>query len=525
MRQLLRAHEYWKMKGLAVDLVIVNEQPNSYAPELGSALESLVRAGSRAPGGVSERAGTVFVLRGELLSGEDRDVLAAAARVILLSRQGTLAEQVIRLLRRGSPARPPRPVVAPAPASDFPPPRIPLEFFNGLGGFAEKDGEYVTILGERQSTPAPWINVLANASFGCLVSESGSGYTWAVNSRENQLTPWSNDPVSDPPGEALFLRDEETGELWCPTPLPIRGDGSYVVRHGQGYTRFEHEHRGIATDLTVFVPREDPVKVSRLDVENRSDRARVLTVTAYAEWTLGSRRSVGAPFIVTELDVATGAIFARNPWNEAQAGRVAFADVGPGRTAWTADRTEFLGRNGDLGIPAGLAPGATLSRRAGAGLDPCAALQVRLRLDPGQRAQAVFLLGQGSDAAEARELVGRYRALDLRLSLAAVRREWEDTLTAVQVRTPDRSMDLMLNRWLLYQAVACRFLARSAFYQAGGAWGFRDQLQDVMSFTVARRELAPSAPAPRGVPAVRRGGRAALVARAGRQGRSDAHFR
>ncbi len=489
VRQLLRAHEYWRMKGLAVDLVIVNEQPTSYSPELGAALESLVRAGARAPGVASENStGRIFVLRGELLTGEERDALAAAARVVLLSRHGTLAQQVIRLLRRAPAARAAQPVAA-RPIVDQAPPAMPLEFFNGMGGFSEEHGEYVTLLGERQSTPAPWINVLANPSFGCLVSESGSGYTWAVNSRLNQITPWSNDPVSDPPGEALFLRDEDTGEIWCPTALPIRGDGTYVARHGQGYSRFEYEHRGIATDLTMLVPREDPVRISRLSIENRSPSSRTLTVTAYAEWVLGPQKSAGAPFIVTELDPETGAIFARNSWNEEYAGRVAFADIG-GATGWTADRTEFVGRNGALDAPAGLARGATLSQRAGAGLDPCAALQTRLRLAPGQRGHVVFLLGQGRDEAEARQLVARHRAQDFDRALVAVRREWEDTLTALQVRTPDRSMDLMLNRWLLYQALACRLRARAAFYQAGGAWGFRDQLQDVMSLSVARRELA-----------------------------------
>ena len=294
--------------------------------------------------------------------------------------------------------------------------------------------------------------------------------------------------MGDPPGEALFLRDEETGETWCPTPLPIRNEASYVIRHGQGYSRFEHEHLGIATDLLVFVPREDPVKIAVLGLENRSGRSRTLTVTGYAEWALGPQRELGAPFIVTERD-ETGAIFARNSWNEIEAGRVAFADLGGGAPAWTADRTEFLGRNGGLDAPAGLAPGANLSQRTGAGLDPCAALQVRLKLEPGQRAEVPFLLGQGANAQDARRLVLRHRAADRGAALSEVRREWEDTLTALQVRTPDRSMDLLLNRWLLYQVIACRYRARSAFYQAGGAWGFRDQLQDCMSFAVARREL------------------------------------
>ena len=490
VRQILRALEYWRLKGLGVDLVIINEQPVSYSPELGAALESLIRAGTRVSGAAAENpAGEVFVLRGALLSAEERDALAAAARVILLSRHGTLSEQVIRLLRRTPATRGAQAIPARSPVADVPPTRLPLEFFNGLGGFSDGGAEYVTILREGQWTPAPWINVLANSTFGCLVSESGAGYTWSGNSRQNQLTPWSNDPVSDPPGEAFFVRDEQTGEIWCPTPLPIRDEGSYLVRHGQGYSRFEHEHRGIGTELLVFVPREDPVKISRLDLENRSGQARTLTVTAYTEWVLGPQRSVGAPFIVTELD-ETEALFARNYWNEPYAGRVAFADAGGRQAGWTTDRTEFLGRNGGLGAPAGLAPGRTLSQSAGARLDPCAVLQVRVRLDAGERAQIRFLLGQGADTEDARRLVASYRSVDLDAVLAEVRREWEDTLSALQVRTPDHSMDLMLNRWLLYQALACRYRARSAFYQAGGAWGFRDQLQDSMSFTVARRELA-----------------------------------
>jgi cyclic beta-1,2-glucan synthetase len=491
VRQLLRAHEYWRMKGLAVDLVIVNEQATSYGQDLREALESLMRAYAQAPAsGGPERIGGIFLLRRDLLSAEDHDLLRTAARVVLLSLHGTLAEQVVRLLRREPAGRPPRPQPPRAPTADVPPPQIDLEFFNGLGGFGQEGREYVTILGEGQWTPAPWINVIANPSFGFFVSESGCGAAWSINSQQNQLTPWSNDPVSDPPGEAILVRDEETGEIWGPTALPVRDAWPYVARHGQGYSRFEHESRGIALELTQFVPLADPVKISVLTLENRSRRPRTISVTAYAEWVLGSQRGASAPFLITERDAETGALFARNPWNEQFARRVAFADLGGRQTAWTADRSEFLGRNGTLDAPAALARDGKLSGRAGAGLDPCAALQTTLRLAPGEKGAVLFLLGQGEDEQDARRLVARYRTEDLGACLAAVRKMWDDTLAAVQIETPDRSMDILLNRWLLYQALSCRIWARCAFYQASGGYGFRDQLQDVMALTAARREVA-----------------------------------
>src|SRR5437762_335471 len=493
VRQLLRAHEYWRLKQIAVDLVIVNEQGASYALDLQAALEALVRLSQSKLGQEEHQPhGAVFILRGDRLSPADRLVVQSAARIVLLSRQGTLSEQVARVEPPEAAASLPAMRRAnPRPAPEAAPPRPDLEFFNGLGGFAADGREYVTVLGEGQWTPAPWVNVVANPSFGFQVSESGSGYTWSVNSRENQLTPWSNDPVSDPPGETLYIRDEESGELWGPTVLPIREEAwPYVVRHGQGYSHFEHTSHEIRLDLLQFVPPEDPVKLSRLTIENRSGRPRRLSVPAYVERVLGVSRSVSAPHLVTELDAGSGALLARNPWNPEFAGRVAFADLGGRQTAWTGDRTEFLGRNGTLDHPAALEHGRGLSGRVGAGLDPCAALQGTVELPPGGRAIVVFLLGQAATAEEALALVTRYRTADLDAILHAVTTRWDDTLGAVQVKTPDRSMDVLLNRWLLYQTLACRVWARSALYQAGGAYGFRDQLQDVMALTVAARGLA-----------------------------------
>ncbi len=492
VRQLLRAHEYWRMKRLAVDLVILNERAPSYMQDLHALLETAVRTSQSAlpPGQASQ--GGVFILRADRLTAQQRDVLQAGARAVLLSRRGTLAEQVVRAQRtEPTPVSAPRRVRVPKRRPDAAPPAPELEFANGLGGFAEDGREYVTVLGPGQWSPAPWINVIANPAFGFQVSESGAGYTWAVNSREHQLTAWSNDPVSDTPGEAMYVRDEETGELWSPTALPIREEiGTYVARHGQGYSRFERVAHGVALDLVQFVPIDDPIKISRLTVTNASDRPRRLAVTAYVEWALGVSRGAGAPFVVTEIDAGTGAVLARNAWSVDFGTRVAFADLGGKQTAWTGDRTEFLGRHGSADHPSALERGERLSGRVGAGLDPCTALQAAVDLAPGERAEIVFFLGEAASREAAAELIIRYRAGDVDAHLRRVAAHWEDVLGAVQVTTPDRATDILLNRWLLYQTIACRLWARSAFYQAGGAYGFRDQLQDAMAVTVARPELA-----------------------------------
>ena len=492
VRQLLRAHEYWRLKLLDVDLVILNEHGATYAQYLQEAIEALVRTSRSLLGPDSGSGrGRVHIIRGDQLSTIDRTLLQSAARAVLLSRRGTLADQVVRL---ELPERTNRPAATVrSRRSNGEPTMLPpeLEFFNGLGGFANDGREYVTLLGPGQSTPAPWLNVIANPSFGFQVSESGSGYTWSGNSRENQLTPWSNDPVSDPCGEAIYVRDDETGELWGPTALPIRCENStYVARHGAGYSRFEHVHNGIRLDLTQFVPLTDPVKISVLTLENRSGRARRLSVTAFAEWTLGASRGANGSRIVTLHETETGAVLARNPWNIDFGGRIAFLDVGGRQTGWTADRTEFLGRNGAADRPAGLDRGHRLNSAAGAGLDPCAVLQTSVELADGARTQVVVLLGEAPDAAAAVELIRRLRRTDHEATLRELTTFWDDAQRVIQVHTPDRSMDILLNGWLTYQTIACRMWARSAFYQAGGAYGFRDQLQDVLALMTAERHLA-----------------------------------
>ena len=490
VEQLLRAHEYWRMKGLAVDLVILNEKEVSYVEDLQTLLEGMVRENQALSAHQEhESHGEVFVIRADQLQEEDRRLFQTAARAVLVSSRGTLAEQLMRHPRPAATFVAPK--ALPAPGAKSPAlPLPPLEFFNGLGGFAEEGREYLIVLDKGQWTPAPWINVIANPEFGFMVSASGSGCTWCGNSRENQLTPWSNDPVSDPSGEVLYLRDDETNELWTPTALPIRVDNaSYVSRHGQGYSRFEHASHGIHSELLQFVSPDDPVKISSLTLTNVSGRPRRLTVAAYVEWVLGASRTVTAPHIITELNPDTGALFAYNPWSVEFGQRVAFADLSGRQTAWTGNRAEFIGRNGSLDAPAGLLSQHVLKKRAGAGLDPCAALETIIELDSNGRVEIVFLLGQGNDRAHAEELVRRFRATEVATTFSKVKQSWEQVLGKVQVKTPDRELDLMLNRWLLYQTLSSRMWARAAFYQVGGAFGFRDQLQDSMALAVARPDL------------------------------------
>jgi len=491
LHEVLAAHEYWRMRQLAVDLVILNERASSYVQDLQTAIEVAIRSAQTRPrseAGHGATQGTIYTLRTDLMLSGARDMLLAVASVVLQARRGSIGQQLDALppLPATPQPRALRPPASPAPKAQ--PPLPDLTFFNGTGGFSPDGREYVTVLDKGATTPAPWINVVANPGFGFQVSAEGSGSAWAENSRENQLTPWSNDPVTDPAGEAIYLRDLQSGAIWTPTALPIRSQGRYTARHGFGYSRFLHDAHGINTEMLQFVPLDAPVKVTRLTLHNHSGETRQLSVTGYAEWVLGTSRSATAHHVVTEIDSDTGAILARNPYTTAFPGRIAFADLGADVSSRSGDRSAFLGRGGRMADPLALHQPA-LNDRAGAGLDPCAALQRTLTLAPGESKEVTFLLGQTGTREDTVALIHRMRSADLDALLQDVHAHWHDVLDAVQISTPDRATDLMLNGWLLYQTLACRIWARAGFYQASGAYGFRDQLQDGMALTFTRPDL------------------------------------
>lgn len=497
VQELVRAHTYWRNRNIKIDLVILNDKESGYNQELQGQLYSLLRR-TQSDLWLNQRGG-IFLVRRDMMDDASRTLLLTAARVVLDGANGVLAEQLGKIRTPTQPL----PLFIPSHSLDeivepTPPLLRPLDlqFDNGFGGFSADGHEYVIYVDsstpERRWTPAPWSNIIANEQFGTLVTEAGFGYTWALNSGENRLTPWSNDPVCDRPGEALYLRDEETGALWSSTPLPAVGEdlAPYLVRHGAGYSIFEHHRHGLKQKVQLIVAPSAPVKFVTLQLKNCWQRVRRITATYYAEWVLGVNRDEMQHYIISEYDTQSGALLARNPYHSEFGDRIAFLTANREFHGLTTDRTEFLGRLGDLGRPAAL-DRIGLSGTVQAGLDPCAAYQVHLDLQPGETVKVHFLLGQGADRAEVAKLIGAYRdPHQIQAAWQQVCAFWDNLLGTVQVTTPEPAMDLLLNRWLLYQNLACRIWGRSAFYQSSGAYGFRDQLQDVMALAHAYPELA-----------------------------------
>lgn len=489
VKQLLQAHTYWRMKGLKVELLIVNDDFSGYRALLQDQIIGLINAGPEAQ--VLDKPGGVFVRRAEELTEEDRVLFQAVARVVLNDSAETLLEQ---LERRGVSERLPSRLVPThqASAEEVQPLAIRERIFsNGLGGFTPDGNEYVITLEPGQTTPAPWVNVIASPHIGTVVSESGSAYTWVENAHEFRLTSWHNDPVSDSSGEAMYIRDEESGEYWSTTPLPSdSAQNGYVCRHGFGYSVFEHEQAGIASEMHAYVAMDAPVKFMVVKLRNHSGRTRRLSLTGYWELVLGEWRHANHMHTVTETDPHSGAIFARNAYSRECGNRVVFTQVSETERSVTGNRTEFIGRNGSLANPAALRR-ERLSGKTGAGLDPCAAIQTQFDLADGQEREIVFTFGAAQHTDEAHYFIHRFSgSAGARQALETVWGYWNHTLGAVKVETPDPALNVLTNGWLIYQTISCRLWGRSGYYQSGGAYGFRDQLQDTMALIHATPWLA-----------------------------------
>ncbi len=491
VKQMVQAHAYWRLKGLAVDLIICNDDHGSYRQLLQEQISGLITAEVHS-NAASSRPGNVFVKHADQMSGEDKILFESIARVIIYDDRGTLAEQVYR----NSPAKqlPPLLEVSREPVDDF---HMEVDlpedllFYNGTGGFSPDGKEYKILVNKDRTTPAPWVNVLANPNFGTVVSESGSAYTWAINAHEYRITPWSNDPVSDRGGEAFYLRDEETGKFWSPSPYPVKSGMAYVITHGFGYTTFDHSEHGIETQMSVFVDKDLPVKYVVLKIKNLSSRKRQLSATGFIDIVLGELRSKTGMHILSEYHIGSGALLLRNRYNTAFAEQVTFFMVNnASQLSCTASRAEFIGRNRSLEDPTAMYR-KNLSGKSGAGIDTCAALQEKFELLEGAEREVVFIIGSEANGHAVYDLLritedpsAHIQALD------NVKAHWNDIIGAVQVNTPDASLNILANGWLTYQTIVSRLYARSGFYQSGGAFGFRDQLQDVLSLLHGQPQMA-----------------------------------
>jgi cyclic beta-1,2-glucan synthetase len=491
VQDCINAFVYWRNRGVKIDLVILNEQESSYSQETAGQIQRVLsRSGNDIY--LNQRGG-IFVLRSDQVAAADLNMLYSSARAVLNGNSGTLQDQLADLYRFPLylPSFTPTGTqeISEALRSSLPRPDG-LEFDNGLGGFGAAGDTYQIYLEQDQRTPAPWSNIIANPEFGFLITETGSGYSWSENSGENRLTQWSNDPVTDPAAEALYIRDEETGEFWTPTPAP-RGDSlPYHVYHGTGYTLFEHASHELLQQTRFYVSEQDPVKFIHLRVQNQSERSRRITVTYYTEWVLGVNRDEMQLYIIPDYDSQSQALMARNPYSPEFAGRVAFLAASKELHGLTTDRTEFIGRLRSVENPVGLQR-IGLSETVAPGLDPCAVVQVHLDLPPGETEEVHFILGQAVDRNAALRLVETYQPTEKAHMVWQQQTDfWEELLGTVQVDTPEPSMNLMLNRWLLYQDLSCRIWGRSAFYQSSGAYGFRDQLQDVLAAIHAAPQVA-----------------------------------
>ena len=488
VQELIRAFEYWRLKDFAADLVLLNEEASGYGQNLHQALVGLAQTVGTPPDN-ARPTGSIHLVRSDQVNPQQVDALLAGASVVMWARRGSISQQLAPVVARriSHLTRLRRPVGEPLAS--------PLEaggdllYYNGFGGFSQDGTEYTVIIDPDRPTPAPWTNVLANERFGCQVTAEGAGHTWSRNARDNQITHWCNDPVAPHVSEAVYVRDDATDQLITATAAPICS-GRHVARHGFGYTVYSLTTQDLHVEQTVVVPWGDPVKLTVLRLTNRTSQPHRYSVAPYAELVLGQDRTRSAPHVITQLDEQTHALLASNPYALNYTDQLVFMDMGGTQTTWTGDRTEFLGITGGQAAPAALLRPGALSGTVGAGYDPCFALQRSLVIDPHETVQVVITLGVGRNLTEVRSLIERYRSRDPREVVAGVAASWRERLGVVQVNTPDAAMNLMLNGWLMYQTLACRMLARAGYYQASGAFGFRDQLQDSMASVMIDQRLA-----------------------------------
>ena len=491
LAEVVQAQDFLRRHGYNSDLVVLNTQPSMYSSELNNTMMRRLRL-IEADQWLNQRSG-IFIRSADQMQPQEQVLLRSVASVLLRGESGSLYEQ---LRMEFNPVADLPPLLTSLSSRRYLSAALPwetkplgeLQFFNGLGGFSPDGKEYVMHLPPGKTTPAPWTNVIGYPHFGFLVTQAGSQTTWAINSGENRLSPWSNDPVSDPSGEVLYLRDEETGDIWTPTPLPTPAPTTHRVRHGAGYSVFESESHGLNQEMTVFASPEDPIKIVHLKIKNRLPGTRRITATYYLEWVLGLTHEDTNAMLIPEYDPEHLMLRVRNPYHAELGNQIAFLMTNQIPHGFTTDRMEFLGSGGSLEDPAALHR-IGLTNNVKIGSDNCAVMQMHLDLQPEGEGEVYFVIGDALDEEQLDTLAEKYQdPAMVDKTLQQTHAYWDNLLTRIQVQTPNHAANLMLNRWWLYQSLSCRIWGRSGFYQSSGAFGFRDQLQDVL----ALRALDPS---------------------------------
>jgi cyclic beta-1,2-glucan synthetase len=476
----LLAHAFWSLRGLKADIVIVNKEATSYEQPLNEHLVRLIQAYSQYTG--INTNGGIFLLVGDKLPKEELNLIYTAAHAVLIAERGSLSQQ-LAMPRRTTPLLPLLAVNPEIPEQPSPPlPFLELLFFNGIGGFTQDGKEYAIFYGHDKNNPAPWINVIANSRFGFLATARGLGMTWNSNSQMNRLSPWSNDPTLNPITDICYIRDDQSGKFWSIASSPILENDPYRARHGNGYTVFEHNSHAIEQELTVFTPLDEqhtPVRIQILRLTNRSSTNRKLSVFSYVELTMDQDREEAQRYIETSWNYEINSLMAVNYYRPpAFAGNTTFISSSPDPASYTASRKDFIGRNQTTKLPDALKR-TKLSQRTGVAMDPCFALQTIVELYPNESAQIITVLGESGSTEQIKAICNYYKdGNNARNALEKTKNWWDKFHSKFQLQSPDKTLDLMFNRWLSYQNLSCRMWARSAFYQSGGAYGFRDQLQD-----------------------------------------------
>ncbi len=492
----LKLHDFYRIKGVVFDLVILLTDEESYIQPILEMIRDMAVSGRSYD--LLDKRGGIFIRNSRQMNEEQKNLLFACAKIVLDADKGIPSlmdviegiEKSLNVEIHGT-SESLTDIVTPTLVSENTRKEAvtagELLFFNGFGGFTKDGREYVIELSAGMSTPAPWVNVIANERFGFICTESGGGYTWHLNSSQNKLTSWINDPITDTPSEIIYICNTQSGKVWSCTPLPVRETEPYTIRHGFGYTCFTHNSNGINQTLTQFAAAEAAVKFSILKLENTTTSEMLLETACYFRPVLGTEFSQTSPYIVTGFDEVSNAILIDNVYNADFRGLRAFLACSESGVSYTGSRLNFFGTDMDISNPAGMRK--ELDSNTGAGIDSCAVLKEGIRLKPGETREIVFLIGQ-ENLEKVSEVIRGFRSTEqVKNELEKVKDSWIRRLGQIQVNTPDLSINLMLNGWLQYQVLSCRIWARSGFYQAGGAFGFRDQLQDVMSVVYSLPEL------------------------------------